>query len=137
MPSLSYFDFTLTLCHKIKSQTKSNFYANRISQSRQFKNSIVYVVKVAISYNCFPTIMQHFCSQKCFYFKTPGCADSIWSPSYSFSEFFYNIKNKILLYFLTWTIPGLRLLKVRPFKGIPPLVLVLVLVGYRIQLTCS
>ncbi len=27
--SLSYFDFTLTLCHKIKSQTKSNFYASR------------------------------------------------------------------------------------------------------------
>ncbi len=29
-----------------------------ISQSGQLKYSIVYVVKVAISYNCFPTIMQ-------------------------------------------------------------------------------
>ncbi len=28
-----------------------------ISQSQQFKYSIVYVVMVAISYNCFPTIM--------------------------------------------------------------------------------
>ncbi len=28
-----------------------------ISQSRQFKYSIVYVVKDAVSYNCFTTIM--------------------------------------------------------------------------------
>ncbi len=37
-----------------------------ISQSRQFKYSIVYVVKVAISYNCFPTIMQHFVVKNAF-----------------------------------------------------------------------
>ncbi len=55
----------------------------KISQSRQFKNSIVYVVKVAISYNCFPTIMQHFVVKKCLYFKTPDGAASISSPSYS------------------------------------------------------
>ncbi len=55
-----------------------------ISQSRQFKYSIVYVVKDAISYSWFTTIMQHlFCSQKCFYFKTPDGAASISSPSYS------------------------------------------------------
>ncbi len=55
-----------------------------ISQSREFKYSIVYVVKVAISYryNCFPTIMQHFVVKKCFYFKTPDGAASISSPSY-------------------------------------------------------
>ncbi len=39
----------------------------KISQSRQFKYSIVYVVKVAISYNyCFPTIMQHFVVKNAF-----------------------------------------------------------------------
>ncbi len=54
-----------------------------ISQSRQFKYSIVYVVKVTSSYNCFPTIMQHFVVKKCFYFKTPDGAASISSPSYS------------------------------------------------------
>ncbi len=53
-----------------------------ISQSRQFKYSIVYVVKVAISYNCFPTIMQYFVVKKCFYFKTPDGAASISSRSY-------------------------------------------------------
>ncbi len=53
-----------------------------ISQSRQFKYSIVYVVKVAFSYNCSPTIMQHFVVKKCFYFKTPDGAASISSPSY-------------------------------------------------------
>ncbi len=55
-----------------------------ISQSRQFEYSIVYVVKVAISYNCFPTIMQHFVVKKNFYFKTPDGdgAASISSPSY-------------------------------------------------------
>ncbi len=54
-----------------------------ISQSWQFKYSIVYVVKVAISYNCFPTTMQHFVvKKKCFYFKTPDGAASISSPSY-------------------------------------------------------
>ncbi len=37
-----------------------------ISQSRQFKYSIVYAVKVAISYNCFPTIMQHFVVKNAF-----------------------------------------------------------------------
>ena len=41
-----------------------------ISQSRQFKCSIVCVVKDAISYNCFLTIMQHFAKMllfaKCF-----------------------------------------------------------------------
>ncbi len=40
-----------------------------ISQSRQFKYAIVYVIKDAISYNCFPTIMQHFCSQKMLLFQ--------------------------------------------------------------------
>ncbi len=53
-----------------------------ISQSRQFKCSIVYVVKDAISYNCFTTIMQHFVVKKCFCFKTPGGAASISSFSY-------------------------------------------------------
>ncbi len=53
-----------------------------ISQDRQFKYSIVYVVKDAISYNCFTTIMQHFVVKKCFYFKTPDGAASISSPSY-------------------------------------------------------
>ncbi len=52
-----------------------------ISQSRQFKYSIVYVVKVAIINNCFPTIMQHFVVKKC-NFKTPDGAASISSPSY-------------------------------------------------------
>ncbi len=37
-----------------------------ISQSGMFKYSIVYVVKDAISYNCFTTIMQHFVVKKCF-----------------------------------------------------------------------
>ncbi len=54
-----------------------------IIQSRQFKYSIVYVVKDAISYNCLTTIMQHFVVKKCFYFKTPDGAASISSPSYS------------------------------------------------------
>ncbi len=53
-----------------------------ISQSRQFKYLHVYVVKVAISYNYFPTIMQHFVVKKCIYFKTPDGAASISSPSY-------------------------------------------------------
>ncbi len=53
-----------------------------IGQSRQFKYSIVHGVKVAISYNCFLTIMQHFVVKKCFYFKTPDGAASISSPSY-------------------------------------------------------
>ncbi len=54
-----------------------------ISQSRQFKYSIVYVVKDAINYNCLTTIMQHFVvKKKCFYFKTPDGAASISSPSY-------------------------------------------------------
>ncbi len=53
-----------------------------ISQSRQFKYSIVYVVKDAISYNCFTTIMQYFVVKKSFYFKTPDGAASISSPSY-------------------------------------------------------
>ena len=35
------------------------------SQSRQLKYLIVYVVKVDISYNCFPTIMQYFVGKKC------------------------------------------------------------------------
>ncbi len=86
LPSLSYSDFPLTLCHKIKSQTKSFFMQIEISQSRQFKYSIVYVVKVFISYICFPTIMQHFVVKKCFYFKTPDGAASILSPSYSRSS---------------------------------------------------
>ena len=51
-----------------------------ISQSRQFKYSIVYVVKVTISYNCFATIMQHFVVKKCLYFKTPDGAASIRAP---------------------------------------------------------
>ncbi len=37
-----------------------------ISQSQQFKYSIVYVVKDAISYNCSPTIMQHFVVKNAF-----------------------------------------------------------------------
>ncbi len=53
-----------------------------ISQSRQFKYSIVYIAKDAISYNCFTTIMQHFVVKKCFYFKTPDGTASILSPSY-------------------------------------------------------
>ena len=53
-----------------------------ISQFLQFKHSIVYVLKVAISYNCFLTIMQHFVVKKCFYFKTPDGAASISRPSY-------------------------------------------------------
>ncbi len=53
-----------------------------ISQSRQLKYSIVYVVNVSISYNSFPTIMQHLVVKKCFYFKTPDGAASISSPSY-------------------------------------------------------
>ncbi len=56
----------------------------QISQSRQFKYSIVCVVKVAINYNCFPTFVQHFVVKKCFYFKTPDGAASISSPSYCF-----------------------------------------------------
>ena len=52
-----------------------------INQSRQFKYSIVYVVKDTISYNCFTTIMQHFVVKKCFYFMTPDGAASISSPS--------------------------------------------------------
>ncbi len=59
-----------------------------ISQSRQFKCSIVYVVKDAISCNCFTTIMQHFVVKKCFYFKTPDGAASISSPSYSIRVFY-------------------------------------------------
>ncbi len=35
-----------------------------ISQSSQFKCSIVYVVEDAISYNCFTTIRQHFVVKK-------------------------------------------------------------------------
>ncbi len=40
----------------------------KISQSWQFKYSIVYVVKDTgtISCDCFPTIMQHFVVKKCF-----------------------------------------------------------------------
>ncbi len=53
-----------------------------ISQSRQLKYSIVYVVKDVISYNCFTTILQHFVVKKCFYFKTPDGAASISSPFY-------------------------------------------------------
>ncbi len=37
-----------------------------ISQSRQFKYSIVYAVKVAISYNCYITIMQQFVVKNAF-----------------------------------------------------------------------
>ena len=66
LPSLSYFDLILTLYHKIKSQTKSFFMQIEISQFQQFKYPIVYVVKVAISYNCFPTIMQHFVVKNAF-----------------------------------------------------------------------
>ncbi len=55
---------------------------SEISQSRQFKYSIVYVVKDAISYNCFTAIMQHFVVKNCFYFKTPDGAASISSSSY-------------------------------------------------------
>ena len=66
-----------------------------ISQSQQFKCSIVYVVKVAISYNYFPTIMQHFVVKKCFYFKTPDVAASISSPSYwSITKQFCRLKKK-------------------------------------------
>ncbi len=55
-----------------------------ISQSRQFKYSIVNIVKDAISYNCFTTIMQHFVVKICFFFKTPDGAASISSPSYCY-----------------------------------------------------
>ncbi len=54
-----------------------------ISQSRQFKHSIVYVVKYAISYNRFTTIMQHFVVKKSFHLNAPDGAASISSPSYS------------------------------------------------------
>ncbi len=59
-----------------------------ISQSRQFNTRLFMLstfVKVAISYNCFPIIMQHFVVKKCFYFKTPDGAASISSPSYCVS----------------------------------------------------
>ncbi len=53
-----------------------------ISQSRQFKYLKVYVVKDAISYDCFPNHHATFCSKKMLYFKTPDGAASILSPSY-------------------------------------------------------
>ena len=53
-----------------------------ISQSQQFKYLNVYVVKDAISYDCFPNHHATFCSQKCFYSKTPDGAACISSTSY-------------------------------------------------------
>ncbi len=64
--SLSYFDFILTLCNKIKNQTKSFFIQIEISQSHQFKCPIVYALTGAISYGCFPTIMQHYVVKNAF-----------------------------------------------------------------------
>ena len=61
-----------------------------ISQSRQFKYSIVYVVKDAISYNCFTTIMQHFVVKNAFIsrhqmaqlvFRVPPIVSRSWAPS--------------------------------------------------------
>ncbi len=49
-----------------------------ISHSQQFKCLIFYVVNYAISYNCFPTIVQHFEVK----IKTPDGAASTSSPSY-------------------------------------------------------
>ncbi len=68
---------------KLSVKLSQMFMQMEISQSRQFKYSIVYVIKVAISYNCFPTIMQHFVVKKCFCLKIPDGAASISSPSYS------------------------------------------------------
>ncbi len=83
---MSYFDFILTLCHKIESTLSHIFMQIKMSQSCQFKYSIVYVVKDldAISYYCFPTIciMQYFVVKKCFVFKTPDSAAKILSRSY-------------------------------------------------------
>ncbi len=81
LPSLSYFDLILTLYHKIKSLSQI-FMLIEISQSRHFKYLNVYVVKDANSYDCFPNHHTTFCSQKCFYFKTPDGAASISSHSY-------------------------------------------------------
>ncbi len=69
LSSLSHFDLILTFYHKIKSQTKSIFYANEIRQSRQFKYLNVYVVKDAISCDCFPNHHATFCSQKMLLFQ--------------------------------------------------------------------
>ncbi len=69
LPSLSYFDLILTLYHKIKSQTKSNFMQIEISQSWQLKYLNVYVVKDAISYDYFPNHHATFCSQKMLLFQ--------------------------------------------------------------------
>ncbi len=74
---------------KLRIKLSQIFMQIEISQSRQFKFSIVYVVNVAISYNCFTTIMQHFVAKKCFYFKTPDGAASISSPSYWSEQLFY------------------------------------------------
>ncbi len=69
LPSLSYFDLILTLFHSIKSQTKSFFMQIEISQSRQFKYLNSYVVKDAISYDCFPNHHATFCSKKMLLFQ--------------------------------------------------------------------
>ena len=52
----------------------------KISQSRQFKYSIVYVAKVAISYNCFPTIMQHFVVKNAFISRHQMVQLVFWVP---------------------------------------------------------
>ena len=54
-----------------------------ISQSQQFKCLIVYIVKDAIGYNCFTTILQHFVVKKLLLFPDIRCVDSTSSPSYS------------------------------------------------------
>ncbi len=74
-----------------------------ISQSLQFKYSIVYVAKDAISYNCFTTIMQHFVVKKCFYLKTPDGAASISSPSFSNTWYTSN------MYYLDFTLTSFLL----------------------------
>ncbi len=78
-----------------------------ISQSRQFKYSIVYVVKDAISYNCFPSSMQHFVVKKCFYFKAPDGAASISSPSYCLLLFYILCLGKTNFIFTQWLPMGL------------------------------
>ncbi len=62
----------------------------KISQSPQFKCFIVYVAKHPISYNCFPTIMEHFAAKKFFIsrhqmaqlvFRVPPIVSRSWAPS--------------------------------------------------------
>ncbi len=51
---------------KLRVKLSQIFMQIEISQYRQFKYLNVYVVKVAISYNCYPIIMQHFVVKNAF-----------------------------------------------------------------------